>query len=220
MKYVFGSAVVAAAMSLLGGSAIAADASQNGLTGLYVGVDGGFGWAFADHLPGSGSVTGANDLNLSGGLLGAHIGYDAQLMSGVVLGARLGFDAGSISGSCISPDCHPSQAPSTRHTINSVLTAVGKLGFTSGNVMPYVVGGVAIADATRNTAYNSQSFSNSHTGFVVGAGVDWRFAPTWSVGAEYQYMDLGTKRYAFTSGNQPIVHLTTSILKVNINKHF
>ena len=38
---------------------------------------------------------------------------------------------------------------------------------------------------------NTQSSSSTKTGWVAGAGVEWAFAPNWSMKAEYLYADLG-----------------------------
>ena len=39
--------------------------------------------------------------------------------------------------------------------------------------------------------------SNDRTGWTVGAGVEWMFAPGWSVFGEYNYMDFGTPNVTF-----------------------
>jgi outer membrane immunogenic protein len=38
-------------------------------------------------------------------------------------------------------------------------------------------------------------------GYTVGGGLEWMFAPSWSVKAEYQYIDLGSTRLFVTSDN-------------------
>ena len=40
--------------------------------------------------------------------------------------------------------------------------------------------------------------SNDRTGWTVGAGVEWMFAPNWSVFAEYNFMGFGTQSANFT----------------------
>jgi outer membrane immunogenic protein len=40
--------------------------------------------------------------------------------------------------------------------------------------------------------------SNDRTGWTVGAGFEWRFAPQWSVFAEYNFMGFGTQSATFT----------------------
>ena len=65
--------------------------------------------------------------------------------------------------------------------------------------LSYVKGGAAW---TNNNDYllhqpngrlsESASF-NTNTGWAVGGGLEWMFAPGWSVFGEYNYMDFGTK---------------------------
>jgi outer membrane immunogenic protein len=40
--------------------------------------------------------------------------------------------------------------------------------------------------------------SNDRTGWTVGGGAEWMFAPHWSVFAEYDFMGFGTQSAAFT----------------------
>jgi outer membrane immunogenic protein len=42
-------------------------------------------------------------------------------------------------------------------------------------------------------------FSNNRTGWTVGAGAEWMFAPHWSVFAEYNFMGFGTRSAAFSA---------------------
>ena len=37
------------------------------------------------------------------------------------------------------------------------------------------------------------------TGWTVGGGAEWMFAPHWSVFAEYNFMGFGTRSEAFTT---------------------
>jgi len=38
------------------------------------------------------------------------------------------------------------------------------------------------------------------SGWTIGGGLEWMFAPNWSVFPEYTVMDFGTKRVTFTPG--------------------
>ena len=41
-----------------------------------------------------------------------------------------------------------------------------------------------------------ESDSNNRTGWTVGTGLEWMFAPGWSVFGEYNYMNFGTRAVA------------------------
>ena len=59
-------------------------------------------------------------------------------------------------------------------------------------------------------------------GFVFGGGVEWAFAPAWSVKAEYLHTDFGTKT-TYSIGNRfpEDVSLTNiDIVRAGLNYHF
>jgi outer membrane immunogenic protein len=69
--------------------------------------------------------------------------------------------------------------------------------------------------------------SNTSVGWTSGGGVEWRFAPQWSVKVEYLYVDLGSQSntITFTCGPNisPLtstVHDTFNIVRGGINFHF
>jgi outer membrane immunogenic protein len=42
-------------------------------------------------------------------------------------------------------------------------------------------------------------FSNTRTGWTIGGGSEWKFAPNWSVFLEYDHADFGTRTGTFNS---------------------
>jgi outer membrane immunogenic protein len=50
---------------------------------------------------------------------------------------------------------------------------------------------------------NAQTVSKTYTGWTVGGGIDWMFAPAWVARAEYRFADYGTEDFQFFS-NVPI----------------
>jgi outer membrane immunogenic protein len=83
-------------------------------TGLYVGVNGGYGWGIADYsfaIGGSGSPanifspysTGGDFNNrLSGGIFGGHVGFNYQVGK-IVAGLEASFDWSGLKGSETNP---------------------------------------------------------------------------------------------------------------------
>ena len=91
-------------------------------------------------------------------------------------------------------------------------TATARIGYLFvPQALSYVKGG---AGWTNNNDYllhqpngrlsESASF-NTNTGWAVGGGLEWMFAPGWSVFGEYNYMDFGTNLITFIAapGNFP-----------------
>jgi opacity protein-like surface antigen len=226
-------AILAFATFFVAGSAMAADVSMApapmmvpgaapiiNWSGFYAGINGGYGTGQADHLPGTNSGSGINDFGVAGWFGGGQIGLNRQFASNLVLGAELSADWSGINGSCAAGVCGVPQ--STTHRIDWFGTLRGRVGFAMGSVMPYVTGGLAFGQATRHTSSPpGSSIQETHTGWTAGVGVEWMFAPSWSLKAEYQYVDLGKQRYAYPiAGFDPIVALTANIFSIGLNKHF
>ena len=52
---------------------------------------------------------------------------------------------------------------------------------------------------TTNQSFGSSSSTN--TGWVVGAGAEWMFAPNWSLRGEYLYVNLSSNSFTTPSNN-------------------
>lgn len=82
--------------------------------------------------------------------------------------------------------------------------------------MPYLTGGLAVANATRE-AFTTDT--QTHIGWTVGAGVDVAVADNVSLNLEYRYSDYGSKVYG-TGGTAPTVDLTSHAVRAGVNFHF
>ena len=78
-------------------------------------------------------------------------------------------------------------------------SATARLGYASGPWLFYGKGGAAwVRDQLRNFAQLSSSafdFSGNTTrsGWTIGGGLEYAFAPNWSASLEYSYYNFGTK---------------------------
>jgi outer membrane immunogenic protein len=121
-------------------------------------------------------------------------------------------------------------------------TVRGRLGILAApSFLVYATGGLAYGDVKVNSSITdvvgagaptvaTSSFSQTREGYTVGAGVEWMFAPSWSVKGEYLYYDLGRVTSASTIFAPTAPFLTTSyalstrndgnIARVGINYHF
>ncbi len=79
-------------------------------------------------------------------------------------------------------------------------------GYAWNNVLWYVKGGAAVtADKYRGTVTTTipgalfDSASETRWGGVVGTGLEFGFAPNWSVAIEYDHLFMGTRDITFTS---------------------
>ena len=154
--------------------------------GAYLGANIGYSAAHSDYTGGT-----IGDFDMSGGFVGGQVGYNFHLTDGVVLGVQADLDWANISGS----------DSGISDTINWMGSVTGHLGFALDNVMPYVLGGLAFADSTRtHTSPTTESNSQGHAGWTVGAGFQVMLADNISAFAEFRYSDFGARTYTFTGG--------------------
>jgi outer membrane immunogenic protein len=82
----------------------------------------------------------------------------------------------------------------------------GRLGFTTGPALFYVTGGVAFADVNNSSfslippGTNTDIVDNTtRVGWTIGGGMEYMFAPHWTVRAEGRYVDLGKSSFTYTN---------------------
>jgi outer membrane immunogenic protein len=80
----------------------------------------------------------------------------------------------------------------------------GQVGYAWNNVLWYVKGGGAVTDdkyrgTVTATGVLFDSASETRWGGVVGTGLEFGFAPNWSVAVEYDHLFMGRRDVTFTS---------------------
>ncbi|MFY9897635.1 MAG: outer membrane beta-barrel protein [Xanthobacteraceae bacterium] len=168
-------------------------------TGCYVGGNIGGAWSNVDLSGVSGASFSATNSGFAGG---GQIGCDYQWNQFWVVGIRNMLDATSLSNRTnISAVPFTGAVDSRTRWFDTLTARVGYL-VPSTNVLLYAQGGAAWTNTSITFLDGSGAqlgeASNDRTGWTVGAGVEWRFAPQWSVFAEYNFMGLGTQNATFT----------------------
>jgi outer membrane immunogenic protein len=181
-------------------------------TGCYIGVHGGGGWG-EKRVRGTGIIV-VDGVELArhdidGGLAGGQIGCDFQT-GAFVFGVE-----GSGSWADISGDSADLLALglTTRSRIDALGTFTARLGWAWDRTLLYVKGGGAVADdrhrATCATLVGAclgtgllvgdtlARADETRWGWLVGAGIEWAFTPSWSIKLEYNYMDFDRERVNF-----------------------
>jgi len=165
-------------------------------TGFYIG--GHVGGAF----PGDNSLEGSNGRFL-GGVQG---GFDYQFASNWVIGAEAQYSwLGGNSGNGV---VFPGGTLVTGNT-DQLGSVTGRLGYAFGPALLYAKGGYAfrnndnIGVSVGGVPVAFTTDANHRDGYTVGAGLEYMFAPNWSVKGEYQYYNFGNT--TFTSGPAPII---------------
>jgi outer membrane immunogenic protein len=171
-------------------------------TGCYIGanIGGIFGRREADF--GFGDNLSSDNSGFAGG---GQIGCDYQFVgTGWVIGFRNMFD-----GSSLSRDRTITFATGDVATVNFENnwfdTLTGRIGYSFTPAwLWYFQGGAAWAKNSADVTFNGfdvGSVSRTRTGWTIGGGVEWRFAPQWSAFLEGNYMDFGsTDRNLFAVG--------------------
>jgi len=154
----------------------------------------GGGWAFKDWANPEGSPPGdRGSFNFSGFVGGGQAGCDYQFAGAWVVGIQGMFDGADMNGDVI--DSHNSNFDLTTR-INWFATVTGRLGYAVlPNLLLYGGGGAAwVGDHDVELFLGSPSAAGNVTrnGWVALAGLEWMFAPNWSLFVQYDYMDFGT----------------------------
>ncbi|MET4384834.1 outer membrane immunogenic protein [Bradyrhizobium sp. F1.4.3] len=165
-------------------------------SGFYIGINGGGGSSHATwDLAGFGRE-GSHDA--TGGTVGGQIGY--RMQSGQwVFGVEGQGNWADFSGSNTSAFT----GFNNRTKIDSFGLITGQVGYAWNNVLVYVKGGAAVVGNKFdvNTAGGAFVASSNDTrwGGTVGVGLEYGFAPNWSIGAEYNHIFLGGNDQNFTT---------------------
>lgn len=172
-------------------------------TGLYVGVNGGYGWGVQDPL--FSNRFDRTTFNINGGMFGGSAG--AQIQQGyVVLGLEGDLDWANIKGNGISTPTIGGLGlvqPITLNiasNISAVGTARARVGVAANNWLFYATGGGAFVKSSANGTslagvpcgalgvFPNCSASAWRPGLAAGIGAEWGFAPNWSAKLEYLYI--------------------------------
>jgi outer membrane immunogenic protein len=186
--------------------------------GFYIGLNGGGG---SSHDCWTGGIPVATSLgchDATGGLVGGQVGYRWQ-MTNWVFGLEAQGDWANLKGSNTSAIGTFGGVPFLDRTkIDSIGLFTGQVGYAWNNVLFYAKGGAALTHDKYSTISNAVVFSpaggfavavgpgapfatasETRWGGVVGAGVEFGFAPGWSVAVEYDHLFMGTHNLGFVS---------------------
>ena len=188
-------------------------------TGCYIGGNVGGARARTEQIQiakvGGPVIIPANDFGVSEGtnfVGGAQIGCDYQWPgSGFVVGIQGMFDFGNIDSSHVVPTAFPGFPVGSfisNNRTKDIFSVTGRVGYLfAPQVLAYVKGGGAWARVDHNfigtvpAVFLSESaLGVDRQGWTVGGGLEWMFAPGWSVFGEFNWYDFGQKDIAFVAG--------------------
>lgn len=242
-KLIMGIVASAAFTVPMGRPALAADmlvkappevaAAAYNWTGFYIGAHIGRGWVdnrFFDVAAGIDAASFTASGILGGGQVGFNwqsgpwlLGVEAEgtlshLRRGVAFLRRPVAFAGGCGCACDVFGCGGGAR------VEQLGLFSGRAGYARDNWLLYVKGGLALAHD--KYVFNAPGVINviaddARGGWAIGSGLEYGLTPNCSVKVEYNYVDLGTKRVAFTAAGAPIfpydLDQQVQIVKLGIN---
>lgn len=180
-------------------------------TGPYIGGHAGWADLQSDFVMTEGNAFGANgtsvDADDDGFLGGGQIGYMHQSTDHLVFGVDI-----SLSGADISATTPGPVAGVLESEIDLLVLAQFRMGWAMDNWLIFIQGGYAGADATV-TGNGISSDSQWHNGWTIGAGVSVKLSQMFSIGAEYNYVELDDQDY------NPVITAPTDLMDVDHEIH-
>jgi outer membrane immunogenic protein len=179
-------------------------APQPSWAGFYIGVNGGGAvsnncWDLTNVLgllPIPATREGCHDA--TGGIVGGQVGYRWQAAEWV-FGLEAQGDWADLKGSNTSFIL----APVVNQTkTDAIGLFTGQVGFAWNGVLGYVKGGAAVTHNKYNGLIAGSGFdqaSDTRWGGAAGAGLEFGFAPGWSLALEYDHLFMGRRDVTLTA---------------------
>jgi outer membrane immunogenic protein len=206
-------------------------------TGFYVGGHLGWGWGQIDNTsaaPGTAAFpTGTPFARTdSDGFLGGVQGGFNWQTSNLVLGVECEYTWADIKGSTRTVSLiTPAIVTSANSKVDDIAMVTGRIGYAANDWLFFAKGGWAWAQGGSNGVVTRTGVTISNTstsvdrdGWIVGAGVEWGFAPNWSAKVEYNHIDFGSSRVAVNQTVGPTTFIDSSskldLVKAGVNYRF
>jgi outer membrane immunogenic protein len=192
----------------------------------------------------SSSAQSMNPTGFSGGL---QIGYNYQY-GNILLGIESDINSFRLNRSNNFGPAQVAPLPfvlttQDSATTNWLLTVRPRIGYFTNNFLAYITGGLAVTDETysstitmvtdKGTIGTFATSASQNVGWALGGGLEYAFAPSWSVKAEYLHVDFGNLNGATLNGTPSIGvngmtgaslaysnRLNADIVRIGINYNF
>jgi opacity protein-like surface antigen len=210
--------------------------------GFYVGINGGGGWSHTDFQNGIFETFANGDAfpasvppnqSSSGGIFGVQFGHNWQ-WGPLVGGLEIDFDGASINGTSTfftpalgAPFFATAATLTERDKINELASARGRLGYLIfPNWLLFGTAGIGYGHSQLNATeisggdFLSTTSNTNLFGWVAGAGLEWKFASSWLIRAEWLHYDFGRQNnselFTFASANLADVDNSNSRTTVDV----
>jgi high affinity Mn2+ porin len=212
----------------LGGPAAAADMTLKApvykavydWTGFYIGAHTGHGGGKSNAVL-TDPVISTTDNRFGGIIGGVQAGYNVRLPSGLLLGVEADMTFPSYLLSNFTTSSLTTARSGISEQWDYTGTARGRIGYTSGPWLAYATGGLAwMGERFLNTPAvgDDEKHISVRFGWAAGAGVEYAFAPHWSVRLEYLYSQFNRANVSFPSGTQYNSSLDFQQIRIGLNR--
>jgi high affinity Mn2+ porin len=191
-------------------------------TGFYIGAHAGFARGSSSAVLTDPAIT-ASSGSFGGVIGGVQAGYNVQLSSGIVLGAEADITFPNYLASNSIAALLATPRSSVVEQLDYAGSLRGRIGYASGHWLAYATGGLAWAGErfVNTPAIGSEEKElNVRLGWAAGAGVEYAFAPHWSLRLEYLYSRFEQADIRFPSATQISSSLDLQSIRVGLNRKF
>ena len=191
-------------------------------TGFYIGAHAGFGRGSSSAVLTDPAIT-ASSGSFGGVIGGVQAGYNVQLSSGIVLGAEADITFPNYLASNSIAALLATPRSEVVEQLDYAGSLRGRIGYASGHWLAYATGGLAWAgERFVNTPVigSEEKELNVRLGWAAGAGVEYAFAPHWSLRLEYLYSRFEQADIRFPSATQISSSLDLQSIRVGLNRKF
>lgn len=177
-------------------------------TGFYGGVQAGYTWGKSDYSNyriADGLWDYKGKIDAKGFTAGLYAGYNYQFENNLVLGVEADINYDSAKGKSHARGNPNFPIPTETVTTTSQGAKLKwdgsvrlRVGYAMDRFLPYITGGVAFGKYDFNPTWQVDSalrYSSTHTGWTVGAGLEYAVTDNLIARVEYRYADYGKKDY-------------------------
>jgi outer membrane immunogenic protein len=194
-------------------------------TGVYLGINGGFGTGNSNWSDGIVGTTGS--FPISGYLIGGTAGFNYQIgeyvfgVEGDGDWTNLNGNSGSTCGAITAVLTPPVGCQTQSQWLATVR---GRVGYAFDRILLYGTAGAAFGNIQTGLNPPSTFDSSVEAGWAVGAGLEFAFAQSWTAKVEYLFVDLPNAACT-TVGNcagaaGSIVSFNESVIRAGLNFKF
>src|SRR6266404_5022589 len=177
-------------------------------TGFYLGANIGGAWGHRNVTDSLFGLSLSNSVNNNGAFIGGgQLGFNYQF-GNFVLGIEGDFDGIANTNTAANGVVGPGIGTILLTSNNRwITTLAARVGVANDTWLFYGKAGGGWVGSDKFTITNTAtgasitgSNTNTNSGWLVGAGIEWAFAPNWSIKIEYDYLGLNSQTFTVPAG--------------------